>query len=102
MAEKTELNYDQVQGFIKTFGTEGEEIQNLTKATAGKAEALHGDAWIGKGADQFFNEMQSEILPAMNRLGQALATASSIAQKIAETFNQAEEETQGYFNSLGD
>jgi WXG100 family type VII secretion target len=102
MAEKTELNYDQLQGFMKAFETEAEEIQALTKNTSSRVESLHGGEWIGRGADKFFNEMQSEVLPAMNRLVQALGTASQVTRQIAETFHSAEEETQGYFNSLGE
>lgn len=102
MAEKTELNYDQLQGFIKAFETEAEEIQNLTKNTNSKVEQLHGGEWIGRGADKFFGEMHGEILPAMNRLVHALSTAAQTTRQIAETFNAAEEETQGYFGSLAE
>lgn len=102
MADKTEVNYDQLQMFIKAFDSEAEEIMALNKLTNGKVEDLHGGGWVGRGSDRFFNEMQGEILPAMNRLVQALQTASQITREIAEIFNQAEEETQGYFNSLGD
>ena len=102
MAEKTELNYDQLQGFIKAFETEAEEIQALTKQTSNRVESLHGGDWIGRGADKFFNEMQGEVLPAMNRLVHALVTAGQVTRQIAEIFNQAEEETQGYFNTLGE
>jgi WXG100 family type VII secretion target len=102
MAEKTELNYDQLQGFIKAFETEAEEILNLTKQTHSHVDHLHGGEWIGKGADKFFSEMHSDILPALNRLVQALNTASQTTRQIAEIFNSAEEETQGYFNSLAE
>jgi len=102
MAEKTELNYDQVQGFVKSFKAEADDIQALAKDTSSRANALHGDGWVGQGADKFIEEMNGEILPAMERLVQALNTASEMAQKISETYSQAEEETQGYFNSLGE
>lgn len=102
MADKTELNYEQMKGFVKTFKTEGDEILALAKDTATRADALHGGGWVGKGADKFFEEMNGEIIPAMNRLAQALNTAADIAQKVSDTYDQAEEETQGYFSALGE
>ena len=102
MADKTEVNYDQLQMFMKAFDAEAEDILALTKQTSSKVEDLHGDKWVGRGSDKFFSEMQGEVLPAMNRLVGALQQASQITREIAEIFNQAEEETQGFFNSLGD
>jgi hypothetical protein len=45
--------------------------------------------------------MQGEVLPAMERVAQALQEAGEITKTIAEIFNAAEEEAQGYFNSNG-
>lgn len=102
MADKLEVNYDQLQGFMKSFDSEADEIQALMKQTQSRVEDLHGGGWVGKGADNFFNEMQSEILPALNRMVHALRVAGQTTREIAEIFNQAEEETQGYFNSFGE
>lgn len=100
MAENTVLDYQQVEGFVKSFKSEGDEIQTLAKDTASRVDALYGTGWVGQGADKFNDEMKGEVLPAMDRLVLALNTASEIANKVSDTFNQAEEETQGYFKSL--
>ena len=41
--------------------------------------------------------MQSEVLPAVGRLRQALAQAAQITQKISQTVKQAEEEASSPF-----
>jgi len=101
MADTTQLDYDQMQNIIKMFQSEQQEILNLLKQTDSKVEGLHGSEWVGKGADQFFNEMKSDVLPAVQRLAEALGAAGEAAQKIVEIFNSADEETRGYFNNIG-
>lgn len=102
MADKTQVDYDQLLTFIKAFEAESEEYQALTKETSSKVEELHGGGWVGRGSDAFFNEMHNEILPAMNRLTQALQQAGQITREIAEIFNNAEEESQSFFRSLAE
>ena len=101
MADKTEVNYEQLQQIMKMFSSEAEEINGLQKQTQSRVEDLHGGNWIGKGADKFFDEMQSEVLPALRRLAAGLQEAAQVTQRILDTYRQAEEETQGFFNSVG-
>lgn len=102
MADKTEVDYDQLQTFMQKFYSESEEYDALTKRTNSMVEDLHGGGWVGRGSDSFYAEMEDVVIPAMQRLVQALREAGQITQKIAEIFNQAEEESQGQFNAIGE
>ncbi|MCB0202723.1 MAG: WXG100 family type VII secretion target, partial [Anaerolineae bacterium] len=53
--------------------------------------------WEGRGSNAFFSEMQGEVLPAVNRLRQAMQEASRITRQIAQTVKQAEEEASSPF-----
>lgn len=101
MADKTEVDYDQLQNFAKLFESEAEEIQALTKQTDSSVEDLSGGGWVGRGSDAFYAEMNDEVIPAMLRAAKALQEAGRVTKQIAEIFNQAEEESQSNFNSLG-
>ena len=101
MAGTTQVNYDDMNGIIKSMKTEEEEIMNLLKTTKSKVESLHNNQWVGQGADNFFNEMEQTVLPALARLAHALGVGGDVAQDIINTIRQADEETQSYFNSLG-
>ena len=101
MAGTTQVNYDDMNGIIKSLKTEEDEIMNLLKTTKSKVESLHNNQWIGQGADNFFNEMEQTVMPAMARLARALGVGADVAQEIMNTIRQADEETQSYFNSLG-
>jgi len=102
MADKTEVNYDQLEAIAKQFDGEAQVIQSMRTGLQSRAEQLHGQGWIGEAADKFWNEMSGEVLPAVQRLQEALQQASTTMTTICNIFNEAEEETQGYFKSLGD
>jgi WXG100 family type VII secretion target len=101
MAGTTQVNYDEMSGIIKTLQTEEDEIMNLLKTTKSKVESLHNNQWIGQGADNFFNEMEQTVLPALARLARALGVGADVAQKVVDTIRQADEETQSFFNNIG-
>jgi WXG100 family type VII secretion target len=101
MAGTTKVNYDEMQAIIKLLHTEEEEIKMLMGQTKSKVEALHGNQWVGQGADKFFGEMEGTVLPRMGKLVYALGVAAGVAQQIINTIHQADEETKSFFGNLG-
>ena len=100
MASVRKLHYDDLNTIIGKFRSEQQEIDALLKQTKGKVESLHNNQWVGEGADKFFNEMESLVLPSVNRLVGALGHAGDVAQKIADTIRRYDEECKNYFNNL--
>jgi WXG100 family type VII secretion target len=90
-----------MQGIIKALQTEEEDIRALLQQTKSKVEALHGNQWVGQGADQFFNEMEGTVLPSMGKMVYALDVAGRVAQQIINIIHSADEETKGFFGNLG-
>jgi len=101
MADVTKLNYEELQGIIKTLKMEEEDIKNLMGNTKSKVEALHNNQWIGQGADKFFAEMESVVLPKTGKMVHALDVAGNVLGQIVQTIQQADEETKGFFGNLG-
>ncbi len=101
MAGTLQVNYDEMQAIIKTLETEEQDLRALLKQTKSKVEALHGDGWIGQGADQFFNEMNGVVLPATNKMVYALDVAGKVATQIIKIIRAADEETKTFFNNIG-
>mgnify|MGYP001213455189 FL=1 len=102
MAEKSEVNYEQLENIVKRFRSEADAVNQLLTQTRGRVEGLHGTGWIGRGSDQFFGEMEQLVLPAMGRLVQALHTAAGAADNIAKIYHNAEDQGQGIFKMLGE
>ncbi len=102
MAEKTEINYEQMQAIGKKFQAEADAINQALNQTKGRVEGLHGTGWVGRGSDQFFQEMEGLMLPSMGRLIQALQAAAGAIDQILSIYRQAEDNCQGMFKSLSD
>jgi len=91
------VSYDEMNSIVKSFRTEQQEIEALYKQTKSKVDALHNNQWVGQGSDKFFNEMEGQLLPAVQRLIRALDYAGDTAQKIHETIHKHDEECKGFF-----
>lgn len=102
MAEKSEVNYEQMDNIVKRFRSEADAVNQLLNQTRSRVEGLHGNGWIGRGSDQFFGEMEQLVLPSLSRLVQALQAAAGAADNITKIYHNAEDQGQGVFKSLGE
>jgi len=90
-------DYDQ----LKSVGSGWRQQEEKTKQTIGKLkgviEELKGGDWIGTGADAFYQEMESLVMPGMNRLQNAMAEASSVTNQISQIYREAEDGISGFW-----
>jgi WXG100 family type VII secretion target len=93
-----QLHYDQLVSIAKKFKDEGEDIAQLHSITRQRVRDLHKE-WIGDAADKFFDEMETELLPAVQRLAQALFLTQDVTGDIMKIIQDADEETAGYFRN---
>lgn len=97
MADRTELNGEQLAQMAKKFQSEAGELQQLLGQTRNKIGTLRSSGWVGRGSDQFYNEMESLVLPAVQRLVEALNTASNQVNAIMKIYDDAQTQSQGFF-----
>lgn len=94
------VNYDEAQKIAQTLHAEGEAFARLHSQTHQKVEDLRR-AWSGDAAQSFEREMTDSLLPAAKRVSNALFAAEQTLIEILNIIRQADEETVGYFKSLG-
>ena len=102
MAEKSEVNYEQMANICKKFKSEADGNQSTFNQTRSRVEGLHGNGWVGRGSDQFFQEMEQLVLPAMNRLVEALHLAGAAADNMIKIYRNAEDQGQSVFKQLSE
>lgn len=100
MADKTEVNYQEMEQIVRRFQKEEADINQILQQLNRRADTLSGNNWIGKGSDKFHTEMEGLVLPAMKRLAQALNSAEQTAKQILDTYRRAEEEAGNGFKNL--
>jgi len=96
MAKLRRVHYDDMNAIVKSFRSEQAEIEALLKQTKSKVDSLHNNQWVGQGSDKFFNEMESQVIPAVGKLSHALGYSADTAQKIHEVIHRHDEECKKF------
>lgn len=95
----TQVNYETLMRIAKDFHQESEEITQVQRTLNQKIGELQNN-WVGRAANAFFAEMESELLPATERLARALLTSEATLGQITKTFHEADMETASYYKDL--
>ena len=100
MFDEIRADYDQLDQVASQFANQSQAIQQMSQNIRSSMDPLEGGGWIGRGSDAFFAEMQSEIIPANERLEQALDEASRVTRQIVQIVKQAEDEASSPFRAF--
>jgi WXG100 family type VII secretion target len=98
MSDEIRADYDQLEQVAHRFASQSQSVQDTLQRVRGSMETLRG-GWMGRGSDAFFSEMESEVLPATQRLQEALDTANQVTRMIVQIMQQADEEASQPFTS---
>jgi WXG100 family type VII secretion target len=82
---------------MKKFQSEADELNQLLGQTRNKIGTLRSSGWVGRGSDQFYNEMESLVLPAVQRLVAALNAASNQVNAIMKIYDDAQNQAQSLY-----
>lgn len=93
-----QLNYGLLQSIAQRFKEEGEDMAKLHSSTRQRLQSMHKE-WIGEAAEKFFEEMETELLPALQRLSHALFQSRDVTGEIMRLIQDADTETAGYFKN---
>lgn len=99
MSDEIRADYEQLEQIASRFASQEQAIQQMLQRVRGSMGKLENGGWIGRGSQAFFSEMNGKVLPASNRLQQALGEASRSVKEIVQTVRQAEEEASSAFRS---
>ena len=99
MADEIRADYNELEEIASQFNNGAQAIQAMQQKVRSSYAKLVDKGWIGQGANAFFDEMDSLILPAEERLQSALEEAGQTTQKIAQAVKKAEEEASSLFRS---
>jgi WXG100 family type VII secretion target len=96
-ASKIRADYEQLAEMAQIFGRQADTARQVLSALQKDVETLQGGDWLGPGAEAFYAEMTSAVVPAMGRLIAALSEAASATAKIGRIMKQAEAESAALF-----
>jgi WXG100 family type VII secretion target len=100
-AAKVRVDYEQLGEIARAFDQQAEGAQQMLDALQSNMSTLQGGDWVGKGADTFYTEMNSAVLPAVKRLVAAMRSAASMTTTISRMMKQAEDDAAALFRLEG-
>ena len=98
--DEFQCTYDQMEVIANSFTTQSDVVQQMLENLRNHMEDLKPD-WIGLGSDAFFNEMESEVIPALQRLIQALEDGAQLTTRVRQSIETAEQQASAQFTYLG-
>jgi WXG100 family type VII secretion target len=99
MADEIRAAYDQLDEVANRYANQSQAVEQLLQKVRSSMAPLEDGGWVGRGSDAFFQEMNSEVLPASQRLQDVLAEASQVTRAVAQIIQQAEDEASSLFRS---
>ena len=97
MAYTVQADDEQLNGIAQRFDDQSSQVLATLAKVQSQMEVLRGGAWIGPNADKFYQIMDSDWIPALDRLGKALAEGASVTRQIQKIIKDADEQNKSYF-----
>jgi len=92
MAEpKVRSDYESLARVATVFRQQADTARQMLQNVRSKMDVLRNGHWIGKGADVFYREMDSAVLPALGKLATALESAAETTTRISQIMREAED-----------
>lgn len=101
MIDIIRVDHEALAQIASRFDQQSEAIELMLYAMRGTMQPLASGGWIGQGSDAFFAEMNSDILPAVQRLTDALTQAGIVTTQLSGLMQQADEEASFSFKDGG-
>jgi WXG100 family type VII secretion target len=83
-------DYAQLTQIAQQFGQAASESEVTLRRLQQNVQNLEGGDWIGQSATRFYFEMRQEVIPAMQRLIQALQNAQQVTRQIEKLMRETE------------
>ena len=99
MSDQIVADYDRLEQLANRFSNRAQMLQQMLQHIRSNMDSLQGE-WVGRGSDAFFSEMEGEVLPATDRLRQALEEAHRVTNTIVRVMEQADEEASSPLRSF--
>jgi len=94
------VDYDLIKKIADAFRTKETDAQSVIQKLKSPFDTLKGGDWIGVGATAFFNEMDSEVLPAMKRLQNAMTEGDRVSKEIERLQHETESSITALFVNI--
>jgi WXG100 family type VII secretion target len=92
MASIIQIDYDRMRQVAEAFEQQAAEVKRVLQNIEQQISVLKADKWKAESATAYYNSMDNEVCPAVNKLSQKLDLASDMCKQISQNLKKAEED----------
>jgi WXG100 family type VII secretion target len=94
MSDTIQLEYDQLRSISQKLNREQADVQKLLTRLTSQMEVLRGGKWKAEAATRFYGDMDSNLIPRMQKLIKALQMTQDAITQTVNNVRQADEANQ--------
>lgn len=99
MTDIVQADYEELAHVVARFEQQADQIIQLLQSLQQGYRSLAQGGWMGQGSEVFSQEMEGVLLPAISRLGDALALAAQTTTQITTVLQDADQEASAGFSN---
>jgi WXG100 family type VII secretion target len=100
-ADVIRVDHDAMGQVANKFEQNSQKISQMLQDLQRPYQSLKDGGWIGQGATAFYAEMDSKVIPSVQRLIQALSQAGKSTNDISGVMRNADQEASSNFKDNG-
>lgn len=100
-ADVIRVDHDAMGQVANKFEQNSQKMAQMLQELQRPYQSLKDGGWIGQGATAFYAEMDSKIIPSLQRLIQALSQAGKSTNDISGVMRNADQEASSNFKDNG-
>lgn len=93
-----QADYEELEGIAKKFAQQSEQNEQMFSMVRSHVDQLKNGGWQGRGANAFYEEIESAIYPSLCRLISGLEQGNKATSQIIHIIKFAEEEAAQLFH----
>lgn len=86
------IKFDQTSLVSASFKNQHDVVNQTIRKLQAAKQQLQGGDWVGKGAKEFYRDMDDKMLPALKRLADAMQSGADQVTKADKIMKQANED----------
>ncbi len=99
-SDEIKVEYDQLDQIRSRLSNQAQAIEQMLREILAAYDPLQDGGWMGQAANAFFAEMNGEVLPACQKLFNAMNDASQVTNEVSNIMKRGEQDAESLIASL--
>lgn len=94
-----QVDYQELENISLQFADQQKRVHSVLQALQTSTDQLRRGGWVTESATSFYQDMDQNVLPAVQRLDRAMQKSEHMVRDVIRLMKAAEQEALGYINN---